>query len=221
MRVSSLTPTIADVIGGTVVLHDNNNPGEYLEEILTEDNVLPGDYGCFMVGSTVIVVTDAPITISGIAINSNGVYFMDSLDGTVKSLTYGSTVVHKLDPKFLPEGGVGYVDDDLVIISSDIDMDNVDIAYVDNEPMLYKISDVELDYTDLFGGMIDATSGEESLSAEINENNTEVVFLSDDCTVIVAADLIPLYIVNVDNCTVDNTITFPKRGIYTVAELVT
>lgn len=221
VRVSSLTPTIADVIGGTVVLHDNNNPGEYLEEILTEDNVLPGDYGCFMVGSTVIVVTDAPITIGGIAINSNGVYFMDSLDGTVKSLTYGSTVVHKLDPKFLPKGGVGYVDDDLVIISSDIDMDNADIAYVDNEPMLYKISDVELDYTDLFGGMIDATSGEESLSAEINENNTEVVFLSDDCTVIVAADLIPLYIVNVDNCTVDNTITFPKRGIYTLAELIT
>lgn len=103
VRVSSLTPTIADVIGGTVVLHDNNNPGEYLEEILTEDNVLPGDYGCFMVGSTVIVVTDAPITISGITINSNGVYFMDSLDGTVKSLTYGSTVVHPLDEKWIPD----------------------------------------------------------------------------------------------------------------------
>lgn len=131
VRVSSLTPTIADVIGGTVVLHDNNNPGEYLEEILTEDNVLPGDYGCFMVGSTVIVVTDAPITISGIAIDSNGVYFMDSLDGTVKSLTYGSTAVHKLDEKFIP---------DSIARKTDVGQ-NQDYAALNNKP---RINGVEL-----------------------------------------------------------------------------
>lgn len=96
-KVSDLTPAKDDLVGSEIVVR-----GSTMET--TEDVLLDGD-NCTMNGYGVIVVYDTSFTIQGLSLTANscGVYFIGGESGSVTKLTYGSTTVHPLDEKFIPD----------------------------------------------------------------------------------------------------------------------
>ena len=99
-KVSDLLPTEDSFTGGEILA---SYEGESVP--VATENIIVGDGG-FMVAEAVAVIQNVNATIAGISVEapSTGVYFLwVGADNYVASLTYGSTVVHPLDEKWIPE----------------------------------------------------------------------------------------------------------------------
>jgi hypothetical protein len=98
VKVSSNTPAVAEM--SNAILRYSVD-GETVE-VPVKGDIQTGD-GCYLAAGLVLVVHRADITFgeySAVA-PSTGVYFISA--GAAMSLTYGSTVVHPLDERFIPE----------------------------------------------------------------------------------------------------------------------
>lgn len=97
-KVSDLLPTEEGITGGELVF----STGESMP--VATESIAVGD-GCFLVAELVIVMQNTHATVAGFSLEapSTGVYFASvSADTYAAFLTYGSTLVHPLDEKFIP-----------------------------------------------------------------------------------------------------------------------
>lgn len=98
-KVSDLVPQEDTVVGGTLAF----SSGESMP--VGADAIVAGEGG-YMVFEPAIVMKRTNATIAGVSIEapSTGIYFVSyGASEYTSSLTYGSTVVHPLDEKFIPE----------------------------------------------------------------------------------------------------------------------
>ena len=102
-KVSDLTLDKTDILGGTfTVVH--NGTTEVVE--IGESDIDVVDNGLFINGGSIVVVESETIVYDDteVIFPSTGIYFV-VLDNNarISSLTYGSTTVHQLDEKYIPE----------------------------------------------------------------------------------------------------------------------
>lgn len=105
-KVSDATPSVEQLIGGTLV----NSLGEVLR--ISEGNVFDmSTYGLIIIADEsgefsdeVSIMYDAPKQLGEVYYEENGIYFPHHTydgDDYVSSLTYTTETIHKIDPKYL------------------------------------------------------------------------------------------------------------------------
>ena len=107
-KISDATPTHDEVVGG--ILSAQGTEAELTEEILSDTwGSLQGDNHLFLSVAVVAYNTDFSIMETSCSVPSTGIWVTTAFE----KLSYGSTTVHKLDPKFLPESvaTTSYVDE--------------------------------------------------------------------------------------------------------------
>ena len=222
-KVSDLLLEPSDLIGGTLVVMYY---GEELEDTLTDENLedfrsqgLPllicsiVDVGSSIEG--VYIAYEPFSTILGdvsITVTEPGIYFVNSrsvgVDIYTKQLTYGS--IKKLDPKFLPSGGVGY--DAVESIGDTLTWDGTPTDTVAETPIMgikfYRVSDSTPTLNDLLGGYIAVPPVYEGeITAEVIVEVSETVLsIGDECVLVASVDGA--------SCEIDEVIVFPKKGVY-------
>lgn len=103
-KISDLVPEYSELQGGTLSYY---SAGTVTEEALsnTDDYLWIGE-GCYLVCGSIVVAQSTTISCYGYSatVPSVGVYTMCIPDVYYPTkLTYGSTIVHQLDEKFIPE----------------------------------------------------------------------------------------------------------------------
>jgi hypothetical protein len=102
-KVSDLTPDKTDILGGTFTVVYNGTT-EVVE--IGESNIDVVDNGLFITGCVIVIVESETIVYDDteIIFPSTGMYFavLDN-NARISSITYGSTTIHPLDEKFIPE----------------------------------------------------------------------------------------------------------------------
>lgn len=207
-KVSDLTPTADELIGGsacvTVIYSGSIFPVEDIPgaRLISE-------------GNTGIVVYDAALfeATEGIACPGNGLYLPAFSDGPV-TISYRGNIVHRLDAKFLPEGGFGWEEVTTIeplTAEYEIDYagaDQVDVSG-DGSTILSKIGDQIIEFQALIGAQVKVTSG----LGEVMESFT---ITSDD-----ALNVGDMYAFFVGDMTVYfikalnvQGIEFPSTGVY-------
>lgn len=127
----------------------------------------------------------------------------------------GSTIVHKLDPKFLPEGGFGWEEGETTVIrvSTDAVMDTMEM---DGQPIYHRVSDATPTWDDLTGAVMEVSVDngayhetilltEELLSEGKAESTESVMF--------VYAGGLAMFVVCEENGEFDG-FTFSSKGFY-------
>lgn len=206
VKVSDLMPERSDVLGGTIDFLYN---GDLQTLTITEDMLIdltPMGMPVFAIceGSVVIVYEPIPDTF-----DETGTYFMNMPDLAVNTkLTYSS--IKKLDPQYLPEGGVGY--EGVTDFGDTLTWDGKPTdTVVENKTLglaLYKVSDSTPTLDELTGGHVKTQDG---IEHEITSDS--VVVLSE--TVLCAVEAI--FVVSTDNAScvvVGETLVFPNKGLY-------
>lgn len=108
-KISELTPTIEEMVGGVVYTRSQND--DIFQEEITSDSITTLSEHVYQVkgyGRSVVLVALENDEIEGIIIE-RGMYYSKEGSGVlstyVTSLTYGTPdTVHKIDDKYLPEG---------------------------------------------------------------------------------------------------------------------
>ena len=110
-RVTDCTPTKEDMAGSLCVIVAQGN--ETSKEITADEWISESENAYYLEGGSVMVALADNVTISGALLPKKGVYFSAaSHDGNIiyyiKSITtpnyeFTTTVVKKIDPKYLPE----------------------------------------------------------------------------------------------------------------------
>lgn len=173
-KVSDLILTKDDVIGGTICVIMESIPSELT---LTEDMVVAGD-GVVNISNILVVFTNTTAVLDGVTLEvpSVGCYAASLEQGLVRfeSLTCGSNTIHKLDPKFLPEGGFGWEGNAPIVINWD---GNITEEMQANSFQIYgpetmtitKFSDLAPTRDDLIGGTLTVNGGTVSITEEYYE----------------------------------------------------
>jgi hypothetical protein len=199
-KVSDLTPEPSDLIGGTFTY---TNGSQSATMTITEDMIQDnrGD-GVPVVTVGYVVIAYAPSSDAGIP--EAGIYFVTDVDTYASSLTYGS--IKKLDPKYLPEGGVGY--EGVTDMGDTLTWDGTptDTVIEATGFQLHLISGNIPTVEELIGGAVtvmdNGVEREDVITFEGIEQYGQVIFV---------AELIA--VVTNDGVTFDD-VTFPKKGVY-------
>lgn len=106
-KVSDNTPVVDDIVGSIIRYGDGAEISVSESDIETQEGLICciGEEKPWAV-MTVVNLTDSSreeMAASGRNVPSNGIYFGSSNGDYIASLTYGSTTVHQLDEKFIPE----------------------------------------------------------------------------------------------------------------------
>lgn len=202
-KVSELIPQEDDLVGCS--LGTTNGSMDNIEAGHTQ----VGE-GCFLFYNVVMVVNDTSATIEGksLEVPSTGIYFISIGGGYVTSLTYGSIVVHKLAPKFLPEGGVGWVECDLNTIEWDGVTEGRDCVSPTDGLTLCKVSDTLIEPEELVGRTIHLSDG------RTYEITSDHIIIEDDMYCIIDFDTDDFaYLYAIQALEVDGAV-FPSTGMY-------
>ena len=143
IKVADATPTLTELVGGSLRVASG---GEEYTGIITEDGIIEYDGFVYVTTDAGIfyVITKINIVIDGETFTapSTGIYmpivYTEAEDDILITFTYGSTTVHKLDPKYLPDGGFGWEENNQTVIEWDGDITGKTVF----ENVFYKVSDI-------------------------------------------------------------------------------
>lgn len=207
-KISNLTPEPNELIGGAAVSSSGNTIT--IKESQIQDmrengtNVVLIELGLY---GTVVYEDGA--TLDGLTFPEKGYYLINMGGEYITHISYGS--LEKLDPKYLPEGGVGY--EEVESIGDTLTWDGTPTDTVVETSVgtkYYRVSDSTPTLSDLVGGYVAFPFiYEGEITAEIiNEIPVGGVLVVGDYAVIVANKdeaLMPIE---------DQIAIFPKKGVY-------
>lgn len=219
VKVSDLTPEPSELVGGTVVYDSlvGQNYGKVLS--ISEQDIRDGSdegYPVYTVLNCIMVVLE-PYSDPSHGVVQPGIYFGWNSEIHTRSLTYTRTVrdIKKLDPKFLPEGGVGY-DEDISIgdrLSWDGTSSDTVITLLPGVEF-HHISDATPPMADLFGGFVEVNMGE-TVAIELTPDN--LMAFNEDVYGIILEGEPAIAVSLVDDLSVNFEglkVYIPKKGIY-------
>ena len=221
VKVSDLTPEPDTFVGGSFGVTAEGEVGFMQITAETIEDFRSEGVNAIMVGGGAFFVIYADGTnVDRAVFPEKGIYFI-YVDGVQynSSLTYGS--IKKLDPKFLPEGGVGY--DDVKNMGDTLTWDGTpsDTAVPIGEVATYHhVSDNAPSVDELLGKVISVTvvGDDEPISLELTEESVNPY--GEDLIFAGGEDLSAMVVANVDGATAvfdvgaSLTLTFPKKGVY-------
>lgn len=176
-KISNIAPSKDEIIGGTVSL---NLDGSVSDLPISETDIVNDSDVIYRVNGS--GVYSDMILFYGIMTEYEGftpglyAFYGEDTEGYVyaKKLTYHS-VIHKLDPKFLPEGGVGWEEKNHTVIEWDGGTEGRDTFNG-----MYKVSDLTPTYEDLVGATVEASTGESAtITADVISLEPGVISIFD------------------------------------------
>ena len=223
-KVSELTPEPSELIGGSfsVINPSGLDTVSITEDIMADQRAEGAPVLMINAGAWFLCVIYEPFEADVIA--EAGIYFTKVASNIyVSSLTYGS--IKKLDPKYLPEGGVGY--EDVTDIGDTLTWDGTptDISIGLADITLERVSDSTPSVEELVGGsfvmsiIFNSTDGETNVndSVEIELTSDNVLQANENFIVLLNAGQPNVGIALEDGAIFEVEavkITFPKKGIY-------
>lgn len=246
VKMSDFAPTLAELEAATGFYYDPTDgtskplTSEVLEILNLSEEEAFGIEGYILMlrypllnesgdTDTMGIVMSLPFGFPAYGIPAGLWFFYSENDYYCQSLTYTGTVEHikKLDPKYLPEGGVGY--DKIIDLGSTIAWDGTPsdtiVDFMGLE--LHHVSDSTPNVDELVGGSFTMRLVFNSANGESDENSNDEFELTSDKVVQISANIIALFhsssacigIVREDGATYDTgsgIVTFPKKGVYFV-----
>ena len=206
--VSERVLTADELIGATLTA--NNNGEKVSNTILAHEVVTPFE-GLVMIQSELMVLSAIAGTYEGLEIPVSGTYFV-RIDSDVivyiESLTYDS--IKKLDPKYLPEGGVGYEETYTGEITIEWDGDPTGKPTVDagGGKTLVKISDNTPEKSDLLSSQV-VVGGESGVITEdmiVDGREEGVPLLGINDAIFICYEAVP-------------TLGYDETGTYVMSEM--
>ena len=173
-KVSDLIPTVEELMGGNISVVSN---GSHISGAL-DDTTLISAEGYISLGEVAYVVVQTPFNYNDAIIGapSTGIYIVYIDDPSDYVLTYGP-IIHKLDPKFLPEGSAGWEEGEQTIIEWDGNTEGRDSVSPVDGMTLIKVSDELPDPTDLLGSTVWLSDGSSMIITEDNVNTVTDMYV--------------------------------------------
>lgn len=218
-KINDTVPTKAELVGRTATFFDGETTQDIiLSEVDGSIMEFPEYDGVIIVGGPVYIMPRDNTIIDGYTFPTAGWYAVyEPGYPYITHIEFDTTTVHSIDPKFLPEGSVGWEEDNRVFINWDGNTEGREVVDPTGEMLEYYIhvSDIVPEPNSFVGATLAATIIEDGtvVSATVEENH---IHRYNDDLYMASAEKDDLgFGVIVVKAPVDiDVLHFPKAGVY-------